>query len=91
MFYNIAIDLQTQASNELDDRKYMALVEKFEAALMDALAPFEKAYAVSTDNSMKVNIAEYLKNIYYRFNAKGAEYEAGYNKYSEVVKTGVAQ
>lgn len=91
MFYNIAIDLQTQASNELDDRKYMALVEKFEAALMDALAPFEKAYAVSTDNSMKVNIAEYLKNIYYRFNSKGAEYEAGYNKYSEVVKTGVAQ
>ena len=91
MFYNIAIDLQTQASNELDDRKYMVLVEKFEAALMDALAPFEKAYAVSADNSMKVNIAEYLKNIYYRFNTKGPEYEAGYNKYSEVVKTGVAQ
>lgn len=91
MFYNMAIDLQEKAANELDDRKYMALVEKFEAALMNALAPFEKAYAVTADNTMKVNIAEYLKNIYYRFSTKGAEYEDGYKKYSEIVKTGVAQ
>ncbi len=91
MFYNIAIELQDKAANELDDRKYMALVEKFEQALMNALAPFEKAYQVSKDNSLKVNIAEYLKNIYYRFSTKGAEYETGYAKYSEVVKTGVAQ
>ena len=91
MFYNMAIDLQEKASNELDDKKYMALVEKFETALMSALAPFEKAYSVSQDNSLKVSIAEYLKNIYYRFRTKAAEYEDGFNKYSEIVKTGVAQ
>ena len=91
MFYNIAIELQNEAANELDDRKYMVLVEKFEEALMNALEPFEKAYAVSKDSNLKVNIAEYLKNIYYRFSTKGADYEAGYNKYSEIVKTGVAQ
>ena len=91
MYYNIALELQDKAANELDDKKYMAIVEKQEEALLNALAPFERAYAVSQDNNLKVNIAEYLKNIYYRFNTKGAEYEAGYNKYNEIVKTGVAQ
>ena len=55
---------------------------------MNSLEPFEKAFAVSADNSLKVSIAEYLKNIYYRFVSKGAEYEAGYNKYAEIVKNG---
>lgn len=90
MFYNIAIDLQEKAANELDDKKWMALTEQFEAALMNALDPFEKAYAASTDNALKVNIAEYLKNIYYRFSSKGAEYEQGYNKYNTIVKEGKA-
>ena len=91
MYYNYAIELQEKAANELNDAKYMALVEKFEAALMNALAPFEKAYEVSADNNLKVNIAEYLKNIYYRFSTKGEQYEAGYKKYSDIVKSGVAQ
>ena len=91
MFYNYAIELQEKANLEFDDNKYRVLVEQFEEALLNAIAPFEKAYAVSADNNLKVNIAEYLKNIYYRFNTKGAEYEAGYYKYAEVVKTGVAQ
>ena len=91
MFYNIAIEIQDQAANELDDKKYMALVEKFEETLLKSLEPFEKAFAVSADNGLKVNIAEYLKNIYYRFISKGADYEAGYKKYDEIVKTGVIQ
>ena len=91
MFYNIAIEIQEQAANELDDRKYMALVEKFEDTLLKSLEPFEKAFAVSADNNLKVNIAEYLKNIYYRFISKGADYETGYNKYAEIVKTGTIQ
>ena len=89
MYYNYAIELQEQAANELNDAKYMALVEKFEAALMNSLAPFEKAFNVTADNSLKVNIAEYLKNIYYRFYSKGEEYEAGYNKYNDIVKNGL--
>lgn len=88
MYYNIAIELQTKAAEELDDNKYMALVEKFEAALLNAIDPFEKAYNVTKDDSLKVSIAEYLKNIYYRFVTKGDKYEAGYKKYDEIVKTG---
>ena len=91
MYYNIALVLQDKAANELDDKKYRELNAKFEEALKNALTPFEKAYNVSQDNGLRVNIAEYLKNIYYRFSSDGAEYEAGYKKYSEVVKTGVAQ
>ncbi len=88
LYYELAIELQEKASNEMDDAKYNALVKEFEDALKKALEPFEKAYAISKDNSLKVNIAEYLKNIYYRFSSEGAEYEAGYKKYDEVVKTG---
>ncbi len=88
LYYEIAIELQEKAANELDDAKYAEIVKEFEAALKNALEPFEKAYSVSKDNSLKVSIAEYLKNIYYRFSSEGAEYEAGYKKYDEVVKTG---
>ena len=91
MFYNYAIELQEKANNEWDDKKYNALVAQFEEALMNALEPFEKAYSVSADNNLKVSIAEYLKNIYYRFYSKGGEFEAGYNKYNEIVKNGAAQ
>ena len=88
LYYERAVELSEQASNEFDDKKYNALVEQFEKALLDALEPFEKAYNVTKDNTLKVSIAEYLKNIYYRNISKGAEYEAAYNKYNEVVKTG---
>ena len=91
MYYNIAIELQDKAANEMDDKKYAVLVEQFEDALMSSLEPFEAAFSVSKDDSIKVSIAEYLKNIYYRFVSKGDKYEAGYNKYNEIVKTGVIQ
>ena len=88
MFYNLAIEIQEVAANEMDNAKYEALVVKMEDALLNSLKPFESAYNMSKDDSLKLNIAEYLKNIYYRFYSKGADYEAGYNKYNEVVKTG---
>ncbi|MBR2128976.1 MAG: tetratricopeptide repeat protein [Bacteroidales bacterium] len=87
LYYDQAVKLSEEASNEFDDKKYEALVAQFEQSLKNALEPFEKAYAVSKDNELKVNIAEYLKNIYYRFISNGPEYEAGYKKYDEVVKT----
>ena len=86
MYYELAVKLSEEASNEFDDAKYNALVEQFEKALLDAIDPFEKAYATTKDETLKVSIAEYLKNIYYRFISKGAEYEAGYKKYDEIVK-----
>ena len=91
MFYNMAIELQDKAANELDDKKYAVLVEKFENALLNSLEPFEAAYSVSKDDSIKISIAEYLKNIYYRFQTKGEKYEDGYKKYDEIVKTGVVK
>ena len=90
MYYNIAIELQEKAAAELDDAKWVQLNKQFSEALKNALEPFEKAYAVSKDNGLKVNVAEYLKNIYYRFSSDGPEWEEGYRKYNEVVKTGQA-
>ena len=89
-YYNYAVELQDKASNEFNQAKYEALLAQMETALMNALAPFEQAYNVSKDNALKVNVAEYLKNINYRFYSKGAEYEAAYNKYNEIVKSGQA-
>jgi tetratricopeptide (TPR) repeat protein len=88
MYYNIAIELQEKAAAELDDAKWVKLNKQFSEALKNALEPFEKAYNVSKDDSLRVNVAEYLKNIYYRFSSDGPEWEEGYRKYDEVVKTG---
>ena len=91
LYYDLAIEIQEKAGNEYDDAKYNELVGQLEQALKNALDPFEKAYEVTKDDSLKISIAEYLKNIYYRFYSNGPEYEAGYKKYDEVVKTGVAK
>ena len=88
MFYNMAIEILDKAQNEFDDAKYNALLSQCEEVLTKALDPFEKAFNVTKDETLKVNIAEYLKNIYYRFSSKGAEFEAGYKKYDEIVRNG---
>ena len=91
LYYNLAIQIQEKAANEYDDKKYEVLVKEFETALKNALEPFEKAYTVSKDNDIKVNIAEYLKNIYYRFSSESQEYMDAYKKYDEIVKSGQAK
>ena len=73
----------------MDDNKYMELVAKFEKDLKACIEPFEKAYALTKDDSIKVSIAEYLKNAYYRFSSTDDAMKAAYDKYSEVVSTGV--
>ena len=72
----------------MDDAKYMKLVEEFEAALMNAMEPFEKAFAVTKDESIRYTMAEYLKNIYYRFREKDQKYADAYTKYNEIVANG---
>ncbi len=89
-YYELAIELQEKASNEMDDAKYEALTKEFEQSLRNAIDPFEKAYAVSKDEQLKVNIAEYLKNIYYRFSSESQEYLDAYKKYDGIVKSGKA-
>ncbi len=89
LYYNEALEIQEKAASEFDDAKYAALIEEFEAALMNAIEPFEKAFSITKDNQIKVSIAEYLKNIYYRFRDKDPKYEEGYNKYSTIVANGL--
>lgn len=88
LYYELALEFQDKAQNEFDDKKYMALVAEFEKALENAYEPFEKAFNVSKDESIRINIAEYLKNICYRFREKDPKYEAGFEKYSTIVKEG---
>ena len=92
MYYNIALELQEKASDPaLSWDAWEELNKEFAQYLKNALEPFEAAYNISKDNSLKVNIADFLKNIYYRFSTEGPEWEEGYKKYNEVVKTGQAQ
>lgn len=88
MYYNRALDLQKAAQDELDDAKYEKIVNEFSEALKNCIAPFEKAFNVSKDDSVKVSIAEYLKNAYYRFRSDSAENQAAYDKYDKIVKEG---
>ena len=88
LFYNQAIEIQDKAANEMDDAKYMVLAEQFEKSLKNCIAPFEKAFNITKDNSLKVNIAEYLKNACYRFISESEEYKAAYDKYAKIVADG---
>jgi len=85
-YYDWAVDIQDKAQQELDDNKYNALLEKMEKALHDAIAPFEKAFEISEDKDIKLACAEYLKNIYFRFREKGADFQANYDKYNKYVE-----
>lgn len=85
-YYDWAVDIQDKAQQELDDNKYNALLEKMEKALQDAIAPFEKAFEISEDKDIKLACAEYLKNIYFRFREKGADFQTNYDKYNKYVE-----
>lgn len=84
-YYDWAVEIQNQAQSEMDDAKYNALLEKMEATLNNAAAPFERAFEVTTDNEIKLACAEYLKNIYFRQREKSEEGKAKYEKYSSFV------
>ncbi len=88
MYYNLALELQTAASLEMDDAKWAKLIEEFEQALYNAMEPFEQAYTICKDDSIKVSVAEYLKNIYFRFSSKEQKYKDLYDKYSAIVAQG---
>ena len=87
MYYNNAIDIQTRAQEELDDNKYMALVAEFEQNLKACIEPFEKAFNMTKDDSIKASIAEYLKNSFYRFREEDQKYMDGYEKYNAFIES----
>ena len=80
--YNRAVEIQDEASMEMDNNKYEALVAEFEKTLKGCIEPFEKAFGMVTDPETKASIAEYLKNACFRFRNENAEYQAKYDKYA---------
>ena len=85
MFYDKAAEIQEAAQNEFDDAKYLALVADFEKSLKACIEPFEKAFEITADNSVKVGVAEYLKNACFRFRESDPDMLAKYNKYNDFV------
>lgn len=88
LYYNQAIAIANKAQEELDDTKYMALVKEYEGSLKSCIAPFEKAFEITKDASVKAGVAEYLKNAYYRFREENADNQAAYDKYAKFVTEG---
>ena len=86
LYYDKAIELQTKASEELDDNKYFALVKEMDDTLEKAIEPFEESFAKTDDPELKMAIAEYLKNIYFRLREKNPEYEGLSKKYEAILK-----
>jgi len=82
LFYDRAVDIQDKASLESDNAKYDALMVEFEKTLKSCIEPFEKAFEITKDDSIKRAVAEYLKNACFRFRSEGGEYQAKYDKYN---------
>ena len=83
LYYDLALQYQEEAQNEMNDAKYRALDAKFVEALKNCIPAFEKALDL-VDESTKVGVAEYLKNACFRFRTE-EEYAEKYKKYEEIV------
>ena len=86
LYYEYAVELQEKANNEFDDAKYTALVKEFEDSLEKAIEPFEQSFAKTNDKEIQNAVAEYLKNIYFRFRNKSDEYQQKYDFYNNFLK-----
>ena len=86
MLYDEAVSISNAAQEELDDTKYNALMGKAEDCLKNAMEPFEKAFSISKNQDVKMAIAEYLRNIYFRFREKSDEYMQKYETYQAMLK-----
>ena len=53
---------------------------------VELIMEFEKAFEIAEDKDIKLACAEYLKNIYFRFREKGAEFQANHEKYNRYVE-----
>lgn len=83
-YYDKAVELQTKAADEVDDKKYEEMIKKLEGYLEAAIIPFEKCYEMSKDKEIQAVVAEYLKNIYFRFRERGDSFKVGYDKYNAI-------
>ncbi|EKD32220.1 MAG: hypothetical protein ACD_77C00145G0001 [uncultured bacterium] len=83
-YYDKAVELQSKAADEIDDKKYEEMIKILEGYLEAAIVPFEKCYEMSKDKEIQAVVAEYLKNIYFRFRERGDSFKAGYEKYNAI-------
>lgn len=86
-WYDEAVRVSELAQAELDDQKYLALVEEFEGYMINAIEPFEKLFASTEDLEFRRAAAEYLKSIYFRFRDRDPKYLEGYEKYNSYLES----
>lgn len=92
IYYEEALEYQDKANAEMDDEKYEALIEEVNNSLKNAIEPFEQSYKLAEgDLELQVAIAEYLKNIFFRFRTQSDEYMAAYEKYDAIFKNATAE
>lgn len=88
LYYEEALDFQDKANAELDDDKYNAYIEEVNNSLKKAIEPFETSFELAkSDPQIQGAVAEYLKNIYFRFRTQSDEYMAAYEKYNGIFKS----
>ena len=87
MYYDEALEYQEKA-NALDFnavKEYDEMIEQVNNSLKKAIDPFKKSYELAEgDLELQVAIAEYLKNIYFRFRNDSDEYMQEYEKYNKI-------
>ena len=83
-YYDAALVVQNKASDELDDKKYNALLEEMDVLLIKATDPLEKAFEITSDPEIQLDIALYLKNIYYRLQGRDDKYIPLHEKYRDI-------
>ena len=83
-YYDRAIEIQEEINNlDVNDiETYDKLLAEFEQCLINAIDPFEKAFAATNDKEFQLAIADGLKQIYFRFRDKDPKYQEGFDKYN---------
>ncbi|MBR6933258.1 MAG: tetratricopeptide repeat protein [Bacteroidales bacterium] len=88
MWFNRALAIQEEAAAlpYSEYKKYDQLQEELKVALKNAIEPFEKCFAVTKNDAVKTNVADYLKRLYFVFRNESADYQAAYEKYNNFLE-----
>ncbi|MBR5385307.1 MAG: hypothetical protein IK143_05515 [Bacteroidales bacterium] len=81
----VAMQEEAEALDIREYKKYDELIAQRDEILKSAIAPFEKAFEVSSNNDVKMAAATYLKNIFYMFRNE-ADNQTKYDKYDSFLK-----
>jgi len=83
LYYNKAVEIQNQASMELDDSKYEKMVVEMDAEFEKALPYLRKAHEVQPNERA---VVESLRSIYYRYREKNDEMKAQFEHFSRLLE-----